>query len=356
MASIDGGTANGIVAVDMLSTDTGPRGGLALRVADAGNYLVLRYAGEFGSGRVELLRRVNGAFSLVASAGVVPLDAASHRLEARMNGLGIGAYWDGRALFQMDVNDNATATRHGLFWNANQDATATFDNFKITTEAFTPALSTNTVCEALLSRWYIEMTSANGNPTVDVSIPAGCTWTARMIAGNATMTSGGPVTGPGTVQFNVNYNQTSEPMIAYASIAGQLVVIHQKGVGGQACNYVVSPVGLGFQTDGDTATVIVTPMYPGARGPPPRIAAGSRSTMGRCALVRGALPSRSTRTTEERIGTGRSSSPRGNCPSSRTTSSARSRRTVRSRTSRLRRPRSMCGSTHRRTVAGTQSV
>jgi YD repeat-containing protein len=122
MASIDGGTANGIVAVDLLSTDAGPQGGLALRVADAGNYLVLRYAGEFGSGRVELLRRVYGAFSLVASAGVVPLDAASHRLEARMNGLGIGAYWDGRALFQMDVNDNATATRNGVSTSVGYDA------------------------------------------------------------------------------------------------------------------------------------------------------------------------------------------------------------------------------------------
>jgi hypothetical protein len=262
MATIDGGTANGIVAVDLRSSDTNPRGGLALRVADASNYLVLRYAGDFASARVELLRRANGTFTVMTSAGVVPLDSSSHRLEARMNGTGIGAYWDGRALFQVDVNDNSAFTRHGLFWNANQDPSATFDNFKITTETFTPALSTNTVCEAVLSRWYIEMTSANGNPTVDVTIPTGCTWTARMIAGNATMTSGGPVTGPGTVQFNVNYNQTNEAMIAYASVAGKLVMIQQSGAGGQACYYVISTGAVAFQTDGGSATVTVTPGYP----------------------------------------------------------------------------------------------
>lgn len=57
----------------------------------------------------------------------------------------------------------------------------------MTTEVIPPALSSGTVCEAQLSHHAVYAGSGNGTATMDVVVPSGCAWTARMLYGNATI-------------------------------------------------------------------------------------------------------------------------------------------------------------------------
>lgn len=266
VVAIPSGKSDANVSVDFRSIATRPVVALALRVADADNLLLLRYSAHFREGRLELVRRVNGEFKVITMVSVGPLDTSTaHRLEARMTGSSIIGLWDGVAKFETRVNDNQFSGLHGLFWDTDKDQGATYDNFSVTTEVIPPALSSGTVCEAQLSHHAVYAGSGNGTATMDVVVPSGCAWTARMLYGNATINGTFPRSGPDAVQFQLANNSDIYPRLNYASVAGQLVTIVQAGLQIGECNYDVLPGQLSFSAEPDVRIVHVGAIYDACR-------------------------------------------------------------------------------------------
>jgi hypothetical protein len=103
-------------------------GGLAFRLADTQNHFLLV---TYGS-KLQLYRRKAGLYVLLATQRLRKLKTGStHHLEVRTNGSAIEGWWDGQLLVQTIDDFQQTATRHGLDWNPEYDATTTFDNFKL---------------------------------------------------------------------------------------------------------------------------------------------------------------------------------------------------------------------------------
>jgi len=67
-------------------------------------------------------------------------------------------------VFEFNATNNQFAGRHGLLWDRTTNATAAFDNFKVTTEAFT-SLPPGTRCEAQLSNWRF-LTGSSADPVM----------------------------------------------------------------------------------------------------------------------------------------------------------------------------------------------
>lgn len=264
VATIDATTSNGVVATEFTSSASDQRAGLVLRLAGPEDFLILRYRGHWGFGRLELIRRLNGLSTTITGVSVGPIDGTTQRIEARLAGSSVTALWNGVSVFERTVPDNQTSTHHGLYWEAVTDATVTYDNFKVTTESFTPTLAPGTRCEAQLSSAVITISADSGTRSTDVTLPAGCTWTTRMLGGNASLVDPGAFIGGGvqTVQFSIPTNQVNEPRVAYASIAGQLVTIFQAATGGDSCEYVLSEDHPEFGPPGGTLSITVTPSHP----------------------------------------------------------------------------------------------
>jgi RHS repeat-associated protein len=266
LTSADSGTFNGTVFADFRSTGVNRHAGIALRIADPGNFLLLLYSGNWGNGRVNLWQRVNGTFSMIRGASVGPLDGV-HRLEARLLGTSITALLDGAPLFETTSNNNQSSTRHGLLWAPTSDNTALFDNFSVGTATPAPLIPAGTICEPALSRWVVPVSSGNNTVTVDVTMPhSQCRWWARKVvpqsAGFADVTSTAMHIGSGASQFTVTNNTDYYPRQAYFTVAGRLVQLNQAGTGIGECQYTITPTGLAFNGDGGSETVSVTPYYP----------------------------------------------------------------------------------------------
>jgi len=125
-ATIDAGTADIRMATDFHAGAGSGLGGLAFRLVDANNYLLIETYG----GNLQFYRRQNGAYTLLASAPLAPMIAGStHRLEVHATGSTLRGWWDGVLTLQTVEPFQVSATRHGLDWNSAYDPTTTYDNF-----------------------------------------------------------------------------------------------------------------------------------------------------------------------------------------------------------------------------------
>ena len=73
------------------------------------------------------------------------------------------------------------------------------------------------------------MTIPRFAPSVTVTIPAGCAWTASTATPWFTIVSGTSGTGPGTVSISPAAN-TSAPRVGSLTVAGQIVTVYQAGL------------------------------------------------------------------------------------------------------------------------------
>jgi hypothetical protein len=128
-ATLDVQAADVDIAVDY-HVGTGPgMGGVAFRLVDTNNYLLMQtYLNQ-----LQIYRRSNGVYTLLASAPLASLGPGSvHRLEVRTLGTAVEGWFDGVRLLQITDSVSASATKHGLDWNPAYDPTTMFGNFTVT--------------------------------------------------------------------------------------------------------------------------------------------------------------------------------------------------------------------------------
>jgi hypothetical protein len=127
-ATIDSSVSDFQMATDYVIGAGPGMGGLAFRLTDAANFLLLlTYANN-----LQVYRCQGGVFTLIASQPLPTLVAGStHRLEVHAVGSSVQGWWDGVQLLQVTDSFQQTATRHGLDWNSAYDTTTTYDNFTI---------------------------------------------------------------------------------------------------------------------------------------------------------------------------------------------------------------------------------
>jgi len=263
MVTIPSGTSNGQVGVNFTATSAQNFAALVLRVVDENNLMVLRFVGSWSAGRIELLRRANGAFVPVTWVPVGPVTpGTTHRIEAHLSGSSITARFDGRSVFETSVQDFMTATRHGVMWNLANDATTTFGDFSVATAPHTPTLPAGTRCVGDISPEVMNIPAEWGEGFTRIEVwnmPSACEWTSRVLYGDWVTLRGSAIgSGPGLVQLIVN-DIDPAPRMAYVVVAGRLATIAQVGLNGEECTFPANPGRLDYQIEGGTQTLTVTP-------------------------------------------------------------------------------------------------
>ncbi len=84
-------------------------------------------------------------------------------------------------------------------------------------------------CTYSLSASSVSLTAAGGSGSVNVSVAAGCPWTAVSNTGWAQVTGGSSGTGNGTVSYSVNPNAGVSSVSGTMTIAGQMFTINEAG-------------------------------------------------------------------------------------------------------------------------------
>lgn len=129
LATVDAGIADIDMSVDV-RVGTAPLAGLAFRLMDANNHLLLVVNGD----TLQFYRVQGGARELLASQALGTTGPGStHRLGVRATGSTLQGWWDGVLTVKATDTFQLKATRHGLAWNPASDATTTFDNFTLRT-------------------------------------------------------------------------------------------------------------------------------------------------------------------------------------------------------------------------------
>jgi RHS repeat-associated protein len=107
--------------------------------------------------------------------------------------------------------------------------------------------------------WVVDQ----GTHTVgtNVTAPAGCRWTAKIVQGDFISMDGGggSGSGSGSIQINVMNNPDSHPRVGFANIAGTVVAVSQASETGSYCSWAISAGNTGFERDGGSGTITVTP-------------------------------------------------------------------------------------------------
>jgi hypothetical protein len=265
---VDSLRSNGQVAVDFKTTSTSRWAGLILRAQDANNMLLLRYVGTETTGRLELLKRVNGVSQLpIQWVDVGPqANGSTHRIEAHLYGQSITARFDGRSVFEVPVSDYVSATKHGVMWDLSIGSATQYDEFQVGDNPYVSTLPAGTRCEAILTRQvilvYADSDTAAGR--LDVSMPSpACAYTVGLLDDYYTYaTLDGPEIGNGKGTVGFLFNAFDEnPHISFASVAGHLVVLSQASTAGYECGFSMSVPELEYPFSGGTASVTVTPTH-----------------------------------------------------------------------------------------------
>lgn len=130
IASIDAGTADGVVSVRFkrtgaTSSPETSRGGIAFRVVDNSNFWGVFVNG----GNLQFFKNVEGAFTMVKSESIVNArDSWTLTATLEGNSISVRCEVDGGGVYTLEVTDatHAAATRHGLWaWGL----THSFDDF-----------------------------------------------------------------------------------------------------------------------------------------------------------------------------------------------------------------------------------
>jgi fibronectin type III domain protein/HYDIN/CFA65/VesB family protein len=216
-ATLDSGMSDVIVAMDYTAGSGPGMGGVAFRLTDSNNYLLL----ETYVNQLQLYRRQGGTFTLLGSAAlpVGLISGATHRIEVRASGSSIQGWWDGLQLLQLTETFQQQATRHGINWNSAYDWTSAYDNFIIAAAALpaapampgtpAPAAGAVNVETATTLTWSAtgatsyDISIGTTNPPPVAAVNAGSAWFTPTLAANSTYfwrvvarNAGGATAGP----------------------------------------------------------------------------------------------------------------------------------------------------------------
>jgi|GEM_PF-1053380 len=95
----------------------------------------------------------------------------------------------------------------------------------------------------------------SGSGSVSVTVPTGCSWTAKSNADWIVITSGASGTGHGTVEYAVDANPTANPRTGTMTIAGLTFAVAQSGV---VCSYKITQTSVSFLSSAGTGLVGVS--------------------------------------------------------------------------------------------------
>jgi RHS repeat-associated protein len=263
---IDSGTANGQVAVDFKATTARVIAGLVLRADNAANLLLLQYSGSQIKGELTLYRRAEGVFEKLQSVSVDSFLAGStHRIEARLSGSSIVAIFDGLEVFEKSVTALADETRHGVMWDlsGSNSGNTEYDEFQVSTQPHISNLPPGTRCQAVLNKRVVRVHPDSGElgGRVEVTMPHNCFYRARLFTGGILFLNGSTLqNGNSSFTFSFNFDYSS-PRVAFATIAGQLVMFSMRSATGVECSYGLPSDRLTFYPIGGSSgnAMTVTP-------------------------------------------------------------------------------------------------
>jgi len=138
--------------------------------------------------------------------------------------------------------------------NANNTANSLSGTLTIAGQTFT-VNEAGVACSYSLSATSASFGSSGGTGSVNVTAPAGCSWTAVSNIGWTQVTSGANGNGNGTVNFSVNANNSANSISGTLTVAGQTFTVNEAGV---SCTYSLSATSASFSSTGGTGSVNVT--------------------------------------------------------------------------------------------------
>jgi YVTN family beta-propeller protein len=140
--------------------------------------------------------------------------------------------------------------------NANNTANSLSGTLTIAGQTYTVTES-GVSCTFTLSATSASFNSAGGTGSVNVTAPAGCSWTAVSNQGWTQVTGGASGSGNGIVNFSVNANNGVNSISGTLTIAGQTFTINESGI---ACGYSLSAssASLGAAAGGGSVNVITS--------------------------------------------------------------------------------------------------
>ena len=152
-----------------------------------------------------------------------------------------GASGSGDGSLSYTVDSNSTIqTRSGTITAAGQTLTITQSGINCTFE-----LSSNNA----------SFDSDGGSASVDLTSPAGCSWTASSNESWITITTGVSGSGDGAIAYTVDSNSTIQTRSGTITVAGQTLAITQSGID---CSFDLSSNSASFDSDGGSASVDLT--------------------------------------------------------------------------------------------------
>jgi len=89
------------------------------------------------------------------------------------------------------------------------------------------SFTTGTSCTFALSATAQNIPATGGSHTTSVTASSGCAWTSVSNVSWITITSGGNMTGGGTVSYSVAANSSANPRMGTLTVAGQTVTVTQ---------------------------------------------------------------------------------------------------------------------------------
>jgi hypothetical protein len=96
-----------------------------------------------------------------------------------------------------------------------------------------------------------------GSGTINLTAPAGCSWTAVSNDTWLTVTSSANGNGNAVVTYDTQENPAERFRIGTITIAGQTFTVYQSGLGGDQCNNLISPLSQAFPAGIGTGTINV---------------------------------------------------------------------------------------------------
>jgi len=211
-------------------------------------------------GRIHTVTQMGGTCSFSISPTSQSFGAAGGAGSIQVNA-GAGCAWTAASnVGFITVTGGASGSGSGIVnfsVDANGSASPRAGTITVAGQTFTVNQSGATGgCTYSINPTSQSFSSAGGSGTVDVSVGAGCNWSAVSNAAFITVTSGASGSGSGMVSFSVMGNSSSSSRTGTITIAGQTFTVSQSGVA--SCSFTVSPLSVSYKKAGGSGTVSVS--------------------------------------------------------------------------------------------------
>jgi hypothetical protein len=140
----------------------------------------------------------------------------------------------------------------------NTSTTSRTGTINVAGQTFTVMEAGATSCSFSISPASLSVAAGGGSGSVQVTAPAGCSWTAASNNSWISVTTGGnSVTGSGAVSYSVAANTGTTSRTGTITIGGQTFSVIQAAAAGQ-CSYSLSATSRTFSSSGGRFSVYVT--------------------------------------------------------------------------------------------------